>query len=71
MLQSANIEINLKIPFSQNVRQQMNAAHMTELIEEIEIHGIKNIFREPQFSYGSLQKFAERYNLTVSILDPL
>jgi len=71
MMQSANININLKVPFSENVLHETGTAHMAELIEEIELHGIKNMFSEPQFSDGNVQKFAEQYNLTVGILDPL
>jgi ABC-type Zn uptake system ZnuABC Zn-binding protein ZnuA len=44
---------------------------MAELIEEIKLHDIKNVFSEPQFSDGNLQSFAKEYNLTIAILDPL
>ena len=71
MMQSAGIDLNLKVPFSENVMHETGSAHMAEFIEEIELHGVRNIFSEPQFSNGNLQKFAEQYNLTVAILDPL
>jgi len=71
LMQSAGIDMNLKVPFSENVLHETGTAHMAELIEEIELHGIKNVFREPQFSDGTLQKFADQYTLTVGTLDPL
>ncbi len=71
LMQSANIDPDLKIPFSENVLHESGTAHMVELIKEIELHGIKNLFSEPQFSDGNLQSFAQQYNLTVAILDPL
>jgi len=71
LIQSAGIDSNLKIPFSENVLHESGTAHMAELIEEIELHGIKNVFSEPQFSDWNLQSFSEQYNLTVALLDPL
>lgn len=71
LLESARIDLSLKVPFSENVLQETGTAHMKELIEEIEIHGVKNVFREPQFSDGNLQTFALEYNLEVGILDPI
>jgi len=71
LMQSAGIDMNLKIPFSENVLHETGTAHMVELIEEIELHGVKNIFSEPQFSDGNIQKFAQQYNLTLGTLDPL
>ena len=41
------------------------------LIDEINLHGIKYIFSEPQFSNTSLQKFTDQYNLTIGTLDPI
>jgi ABC-type Zn uptake system ZnuABC Zn-binding protein ZnuA len=70
-MQSADIDLDLKVPFSENVLHETGSAHMVELIEEIELHGVKNVFTEPQFSDGNLQKFAQQYNLTVATLDPL
>ena len=71
LMQSAGIDSDLKIPFSENVLHESGTAHMAELIEEIELHGIKNVFSEPQFSDGNLQSFAQQYNLSIAILDPL
>lgn len=71
LLQSVEIDSNLKIPFSENVLHEAGTAHMVELIEEVELHGLKNIFSEPQFSDGNLQSFATEYNLIVSTLDPI
>jgi len=71
LMESASIDSDLKIPFSENVLHESGTAHMGELIEEIELHGVVNIFTEPQFSDGNVQKFAQQYNLTVGILDPL
>lgn len=71
MMQSAGMDMNLKVPFSENVLHESGTAHMAELIEEIELHWVVNIFSEPQFSDGNVQKFADEYNLTIGILDPL
>lgn len=71
LMESLNIESNLKLPFSENVLHEAGTAHMAELIDEVELHGIKNIFSEPQFSAWTLQKFVEEYDLTLGTLDPL
>lgn len=71
LIESIGINPSLKIPFSENVLHETGTAHMAELIQEIEIHGVKNIFREPQFSDGNLQKFATEYNLIIATLDPI
>jgi len=71
LMQSVGINLGLRIPFSKNVLHEIGTAHMAELIEEIELHGVKYVFREPQFSDGNLQSFALEYNLSVWILDPL
>ena len=63
--------MNLKVPFSENVLHESGTAHMAELIEEVELHGIKYVFTEPQFNTGNLEKFANDYNLAVGILNPL
>ncbi|MDA9129074.1 metal ABC transporter substrate-binding protein [Candidatus Gracilibacteria bacterium] len=71
LLQSIGMDENLKIPFSENVFQETGTAHMAELIEEVELHGVTHVFREPQFSDGNLQKFVDEYNLDLGTLDPL
>ena len=71
LMQSVKMDMNLKVPFSQNVLHEAGTAHMVELIEEIELHGITHVFREPQFSDGVLQKFVDEYSLTLGTLDPL
>lgn len=71
LFESIELDSNLKIPFSENVLHEAGTAHMAELIDEIELHGIKYIFREPQFSDTNLKKFQEQYNLVVGTLDPL
>lgn len=71
LMQSAGIDSDLKVPFSENVLHETGTAHMVELIEEVELHGIVNIFSEPQFSNGNIQDFAQQYNLTLGILDPI
>jgi zinc transport system substrate-binding protein len=38
MMQSAGMDMNLKVPFSENVLHESGTAHMAELIEEIELH---------------------------------
>jgi ABC-type Zn2+ transport system substrate-binding protein/surface adhesin len=70
-MESIWVDSDLKIPFSENVLHESGTAHMAELIDEIQLHGLKNIFSEPQFSDWNLQSFAQQYNLTVSILDPI
>jgi ABC-type Zn uptake system ZnuABC Zn-binding protein ZnuA len=44
---------------------------MKDLINEVELHWIKYVFSEPQFSNGWLKKFSNTYNLTIGLLDPL
>lgn len=71
LMQSVGMDSSLRIPFSENVLHETGTAHIAELIEEIELHGVTHVFREPQFSEGNLQKFANQYNLEIGILDPL
>ena len=71
MIQSVGMDLELRIPFSKNVLHETWTAQKKELIEEIELHGVQYIFREPQFSDRNLQKFANEYNLNIGILDPL
>lgn len=71
LMQSIRMDLWLRIPFSKNVLHETGTAHRVELIEEIELHGVRHVFREPQFSDGNLQSFADEYNLTIGILDPL
>jgi ABC-type Zn uptake system ZnuABC Zn-binding protein ZnuA len=69
-MQSIGMDLNTKVPFSENVLHDTSAAHLAELVEEIELHGIRHAFTEPQFEAGNLQKLANDYNLTVGTLDP-
>lgn len=71
LFESIQLDNNLKVPFSENVLHETGTAHMAELIQEVELHGIKYIFREPQFSDTNLKKFQEQYNLSVHTLDPI
>lgn len=71
LMQSVRMDLGLRIPFSKNALHETGTAHRVELIEEIELHGVRHVFREPQFSDGNLQSFALEYNLEVGILDPL
>ena len=71
LMQSVGMDLNLKVPFSENILHETGAAHMAELIEEVEIHGVKYVFKEPQFSDGNLQKFVNEYVLELGTLDPL
>jgi len=71
MMQSIGMNLNLKVPFSENVLHEAGTGHMVELIQEIELHGVKYVFREPQFTDGTLQKFVDEYDLTLATLDPL
>lgn len=71
LMESVWVNPDLKIPFSKNILHESGTAHIVELIEEIELHGLQNIFSEPQFSDWNLQSFAQQYNLTVSTLDPI
>jgi len=70
-MQSVGMDMNLKVPFSENVLHDVWTAHMAELIEEIELHGIKHAFTEPQFSGWVLEKLANDYDLKVWTLDPI
>ncbi len=71
LMDSVWMNPDLKVPFSQNVLHETWTAHMVELIEEVEVHWIKYVFKEPQFSDNNLEKFADEYNLTLATLDPL
>jgi len=70
LMQSIGMDLNTKVPFSENVLHDTSTAHLAELVEEIELHGIRHAFTEPQFESGNLQKLANDYNLTVGTLDP-
>ena len=48
-----------------------NSQEMKEIIDEITLHGVKNVFVEPQFQNSGLEKLVEKYNLELHILDPL
>ena len=71
LFESIGLDRNLKIPFSENILHDTGTAHMAELIDEIKLHNIKHIFREPQFSDSNLQKFVDEYDLQIGTLDPL
>ena len=71
MMESVWIDTNLKVPFSENVLHETSTAHLAELIEEIELHGLKYVFTEPQFSDTNIKNFASEYGLTLATLDPL
>ena len=71
LFESMGLDRNLKVPFSQNVLHDTGTAHLAELIDEIKIHGITHVFREPQFSDSNLNTLANEYNLSVGTLDPL
>lgn len=65
LMQSLGMDLNLKVPFSENILHETGTAHMAELTEEVEKHGVKHVFKEPQFSDGNLQKFVDEYNLKI------
>ena len=65
------MDMNLKVPFSENVLHDTGTAHLAELIEEVELHNISHAFTEPQFASGNLNRFASEYNVEIGILDPL
>jgi ABC-type Zn uptake system ZnuABC Zn-binding protein ZnuA len=44
---------------------------MSDLIDEIEIHWVKHIFSEPQFSSDAITNFAQQYSLKLATLDPI
>lgn len=71
LLDSASIPIDNKIIFSPNAIQEIGTAHMGDLIDEIEIHWVKHIFSEPQFSSDTITNFAEQYSLELTTLDPI
>ena len=71
IFESIGLDANLKIPFSENVLHDTWTAHMAELIDEIKLHDIKYIFREPQFSDTNLNTLIDEYGLSVHTLDPL
>ena len=71
LFESIGLDGNLKLPFSENVLHDTGTGHMAELIDEIKLHDIRYIFREPQFSDSNLSKFKDEHNLSVYTLDPL
>ena len=71
LMESVWMDVNLKVAFSENILHETGTAHMVELIEEVELHGIQNIFTEPQFSMGNIEQFAQKYKLSLGTLDPL
>lgn len=71
LLESIGLNQNYKIVFAENVMHETGTAHIAELIEEIELHGVNTMFREPQFSTNAIQSMIDKYNINVLILDPL
>lgn len=71
LLESASIPQDIKMPFSENVLHETSVAHMKELTDEIEKHGIKTLYKEPQFNVKALEELAWKYNLDILTLDPL
>ncbi len=71
LMQSVGMDLDLKIPFSENVMHETGTAHMAELIEAVKTQDIQYVFKEPQFQEWSLQKFVDEYSLTLGTLDPL
>lgn len=70
LLQSVGIDMDLKMSFSENVLHESGTAHLAELTEAVQEHGIKYIFSEPQFNTGNIEKFANDNNLIIWVLDP-
>lgn len=58
LLESVNIPQDVKMPFSENVLHETSVAHMKELTDEIEKHGIKILYKEPQFNGKALEELA-------------
>ncbi len=71
LFESIGLDSNFKISFSENVLHDTGTAHMKELIDEINLHGIKHIFKEPQFSDTNINTLIDEFNLWVYTLDPL
>jgi len=65
------IDQTKKLVFRENVLSDPNSAELKELIDEVNLHGVKDIYREPQFQDSSLDKFANEYNLSIHVLDPI
>lgn len=66
-----SIDNSKKLVFRTNVLSDPNSAEMKEIIDEITIHWVNNIYKEPQFSDSNLDKLASEYNLEVDVLNPL
>ena len=67
---SIGMDMSTKVPFSESVLHDTSTAHLAELTEEVQKHGIKHIFSEPQFNNGNIEKFARENKLELGILDP-
>lgn len=65
------VDQSKKLVFQENVMSEPNSAEFKELIDEITLHGVQDVFIEPQFVDSSLEKIAKKYTLNVSVLDPL
>lgn len=65
------IDDSKKLVFRTNVLSDPNSAEMKEIIDEITIHWVKNIYKEPQFSASNLDKLSTEYKLEVNVLNPL
>lgn len=66
-----SIDNDYKLVFMKSVLSDPSSSEMKELIDEINIHWVNKVFREPQFKDSNLEKIAWEYNLSIFILDPL
>ena len=71
MFKSIGLDQDNKLVFSENVMHELGTSHMAELIDEVQMHWVKYMFREPQFQNKNLESFASQYSLSLDVLDPL